>query len=213
MMAALDCFDVCIEGTGAHGALPHRGVDPVATAALAIGALQTIVSRNADPLKAAVVSVTKVHAGDTYNIIPDRARFGGGIRCFDPALREKLKTRLCEVVEGVAAACGARAAVEFVSAYPPVLNDERATATAAAAAAEVAGSAAVEAAAQPLLVSEDFSYMLEKRPGCFLFIGNGDGPGSCMVHNPGYDFNDDILAVGASYWVRLARNFLAAERA
>lgn len=216
MMAALDCFDVCIEGTGAHGALPHRGVDPIATAALAVGALQTIVSRNADPLQAAVVSVTKIHGGDTYNIIPDRTRFGGGIRCFDPDLRETLKRRLREVVDGVASACGARASVEFASSYPPVVNDERHTATAAAAAAEVAGPGAVDTAAPPVLGSEDFSYMLEKRPGCYLFIGNGagaGGAGGCMIHNPGYDFNDEILTVGASYWVHLARKFLAAARA
>lgn len=213
MMAALDCFDVSIDGTGAHGALPHRGVDPIATAALAVGAIQTIVSRNVDPLQAAVVSITKIHAGDAYNIIPQRATFGGGIRCFDAELREKLKTRLREVVDGVAGACGARASIEFVAAFPPVVNEDVNTRLAARSATDVVGADAVDTTAPPVLASEDFAYMLEQRPGCHLFIGNGTGAGGCMIHNPGYDFNDDILTIGASYWVRLAHNFLATERA
>jgi hippurate hydrolase len=209
MMASLDCFDIVIEGRGAHGALPHYGVDPIVAAAAVIEALQTIVSRNVDPLRAAVVSVTKIHAGDAHNIIPERAALGGGIRCFDPALRAFLRSRVDEVVTGVARAFGAQGRTEFVSEHPAVLNDPASTVLAARVAAGLVGDARVDAAAEPVLGSEDFAYMLERKPGCYVFIGNGAGEGSCMIHNPGYDFNDEILAIGASYWVRLAEAFLA----
>jgi amidohydrolase len=208
MMASLDCFDISIRGTGTHGALPHHGVDPISTAALLVNALQTIVSRNVDPLQAAVVSVAKIHAGDTHNIIPERASLGGGIRCFDAELRARLKRRLCDIADGVASACGAKADVEFGASFPPLVNDETNTRLAAEAAVRVAGAAAVQTAAAPVLASEDFAYMLEQRAGCYLFIGNGAGSGSCMIHNPGYDFNDAVLPVGASYWVRLVQRVL-----
>jgi amidohydrolase len=213
MMASLDCFDIIIEGRGTHGALPHHGVDPIVTAAAVIYALQTIVSRNVDPLRAAVVSVTKIRAGDAHNVIPEHAALGGGIRCFDPALRAFLRTRVAEIVVDVARSFGAHGRTEFVSEYPAVLNDPASTALAARVAADLVGSGRVDAAAEPILGSEDFAYMLERKPGCYVFIGNGAGEGSCMIHNPGYDFNDEILALGASYWVRLAQTFLAERSA
>lgn len=209
MMASLDCFDIIIEGRGAHGALPHHGVDPIVGAAAVIEALQTIVSRNVDPLRAAVVSVTKIHAGDAHNIIPERAELGGGIRCFDPALRRYLKSRVEEIVSGVAAALGARGRVEFVSEYPAVINDAASTMLAVRVARGLVGVGHVDPDAEPVLGSEDFAYMLERKPGCYIFIGNGAGEGSCMIHNPRYDFNDEILTLGASYWVKLAQSFLA----
>jgi hippurate hydrolase len=209
MMASLDCFNIVIEGRGAHGALPHHGVDPIVGAAAVIEALQTIVSRNVDPLRAAVVSVTKIHAGDAHNIIPERAELGGGIRCFDPALRRYLKSRVEEVVSGVAAALGARGRVEFVSEYPAVINDAASTMLAVRVARGLVGVGHVDPDAEPVLGSEDFAYMLERKPGCYIFIGNGAGEGSCMIHNPRYDFNDEILTLGASYWVKLAQSFLA----
>jgi len=211
IMASLDCFDIRIEGRGTHGALPHHGVDPIAAAAAVIEALQTIVSRNVDPLQPAVVSVTKIHAGDAHNVIPDRVELGGGIRCFDTHVRALLKRRVEEIVAGVAGALGARGHVEFVQEFPAVHNDPASAALAARVAAELVGGAGVDAAAAPVLGSEDFAFMLERKPGCFVFIGNGAGPGSCMIHNSGYDFNDEILAIGASYWVRLAQAFLAAQ--
>jgi hippurate hydrolase len=209
MMASLDCFNIVIEGRGAHGALPHHGVDPIVGAAAVIEALQTIVSRNVDPLRAAVVSVTKIHAGDAHNIIPERAELGGGIRCFDPALRRYLKSRVEEIVSGVAAALGARGRVEFVSEYPAVINDAASTMLAVRVARGLVGVGHVDPDAEPVLGSEDFAYMLERKPGCYIFIGNGAGEGSCMIHNPRYDFNDEILTLGASYWVKLAQSFLA----
>jgi len=208
MMASMDCFELSIQGRGAHGALPHQGVDPIATAAQVISALQSIVSRNVNPLDAAVVSVTKIHGGDAYNIIPDSVELAGAIRCFENAQRTMLKRRVVEVAQGICSAMGATASVDFVSSYPAVMNWEEPTALAAKVAASIAGSDRVDAAAAPVMGSEDFAYMLERIPGCYVLIGNGSGDGACMIHNPGYDFNDAILPLGASYWVRLAEAFL-----
>jgi hippurate hydrolase len=213
MMASLDCFDIRIRGRGAHGALPHHGVDPIATAAQLISALQTIVSRNVDPLRAAVISVTKIHAGDAYNIIPETLQLSGGIRCFEPELRETLKRRMGEVLEGVTRAAGADGTLEFVSGYPAVMNDPGSTRLAAAVAADIVGAEHVSANAEPVLGSEDFAFMLERNAGCYVFIGNGVEAGGCMIHNPRYDFNDEILTLGATYWVRLAQAFLAGHAA
>jgi len=209
MMASMDCFDIRIEGRGAHGALPHQGIDPIAAAAHVVTALQTIVSRNVDPLDAAVVSVTKIHAGDAHNIIPPAVQLGGAIRCFDKSLRELLKRRFVEVVRGVCEGLGTSAVIEFISEYPAVLNWPEQTQLAAEAAARVVGERRVDSSAAPVMGSEDFAYMLEQVPGSYVFIGNGTGEGTCMIHNPGYDFNDTILPIGASYWVRLAEAFLA----
>ena len=213
MMASLDCFDICIEGKGTHGALPHHGIDPILASASVVEAVQSIVSRNVDPLRAAVISVTKIHAGDAHNVIPERAELGGGIRCFDPNLRVYLRARLEEVVTGVAEAMNASASIEYVSTYPAVMNDVAATRLAADVASDIVGSQCVETQAEPVLGSEDFSYMLERKPGCYVFIGNGVDQGGCMIHNPGYDFNDEILCVGATYWVRLAQSFLSGAMA
>lgn len=208
MMASLDCFDIVIEGRGAHGALPHQGVDPVHAAAQVVTALQSIVSRNIDPLHAVVISVTRIHGGDAYNIIPDQVSLGGGIRCFDREVRELLKVRIAEVVEGVCTGLGARGAVDFVSGYPAVVNHPAAVGLAADVAAAIVGTENVDAESPPVLGSEDFAYMLEEKPGCYILIGNGAGDGTCMIHNPGYDFNDDVVTLGATYWVKLAQAFL-----
>ncbi len=209
MMASMDCFDIAIVGRGAHGALPHQGVDPVSTAAQVVTALQTIVSRNVNPLDAAVVSVTKIHGGDAHNIIPHEVRLSGAIRCFDKELRQLLRRRLVEIVNGVCESLGASAAIDFINEYPAVMNWDEPTKLAAKVAAGLVGSAKVDAASAPVMGSEDFAYMLEQIPGCYVFIGNGAGEGACMIHNPGYDFNDAILPLGASYWARLAETFLA----
>jgi hippurate hydrolase len=173
-----------------------------------ISALQSIVSRNVDPLSAAVISVTKVHGGDAHNIIPGQVLLGGGIRCFDRETRDLLRTRVVEVVEGVCSALGARGVVDFISGYPAVINGGAEVDLAADVAAAIVGAENVEADSEPVLGSEDFAYMLEEKPGCYVFIGNGAGAGTCMIHNPGYDFNDDIVTLGATYWVRLAQAFL-----
>jgi len=208
MMASMDCFDLQIRGRGAHGALPHHGIDPVAVAAQVVSALQSIVSRNVDPLEAAVISVTKIHGGDAHNIIPDSVQLGGAIRCFDKDLRVTLRRRVVETAEGVCEALGARATVDFVNEFPAVVNWPEQTELAASVAARVAGAENVDAASPPVMGSEDFAFMLERLPGCYVFIGNGAGDGACMIHNPGYDFNDAILPLGSSYWARLAETFL-----
>ncbi len=210
MMASMDCFDLRITGKGTHGALPQHGIDPIAVAAQVVSALQTIVSRNVDPLEAAVISVTTIHGGDAHNIIPDSVEIGGAIRCFDKDLRELLRRRLVETANGVCEALGARASIEFVNEFPAVLNWPEPTDLAASVAAEVAGRDNVDATARPVMGSEDFAFMLEQIPGSYIFIGNGSGDGACMIHNPGYDFNDAILPLGSSYWVRLAETFLRA---
>jgi amidohydrolase len=209
IMASLDRFAIELTGKGAHGALPHQGVDPVLAAAQLIVAVQSIVSRNVDPRAAAVVSITRVHAGDADNVIPERAELGGGFRCFDASVRAIVKSRLEELAHGVAAAFGARAAVKFGLAFPALVNTPRHTELAASAAAAVAGRERVATDFAPVLASEDFAFMLEKRPGCYVFIGNGEGLGGCSIHHPEYDFNDRILTLGATYWVRLAQAFCA----
>lgn len=208
LMASLDTFDIRIAGHGAHGAAPQDGVDPVAAAAQVVTALQTIVSRNVDPLKSAVISVTRIHGGDADNVIPPEVRLGGGIRSFDPEVRALLCRRLAEVVEGVCASLGASGAVEFTARYPAVINAAESTSLALETAAAIVGEANVDTQSGPVMVSEDFAYLLEASTGCFIFIGNGGGDGGCMIHNPGYDFNDGILTLGATYWARLAQGFL-----
>jgi amidohydrolase len=208
MMASLDCFDIKITGHGTHGALPHHGIDPVTAAAQVVTALQTIVSRNADPLRPAVVSVTKIHGGEAHNIIPGEVTLGGGIRCFDRDMRELLKSRVVEIVEGVCDSLGAKGSVDFALAFPAVMNGAEEVSMAARVASGIVGEENVNTDADPVLGSEDFAFMLEEIPGCYIFIGNGAGEGSCMIHNPGYDFNDKAAALGATYWVRLAQYYL-----
>jgi hippurate hydrolase len=208
MMASLDCFDIVIEGEGTHGALPHKGVDPIVAAAHVVTALQSIVSRNVNPLGVGVVSVTQIHAGDAYNVLPGRVELAGGVRSFDPDVRSSLLKRVEELTAAVAAAFNATATVTWQISFPPVINRAEHTAIAASAAMQVAGEANVSTDSEPSLGSEDFAYMLEEKPGCYLFIGNGSTTGGCVIHNPAYDFNDDILALGASYWVRLTEQYL-----
>ena len=208
MMASLDTFDIRIAGKGAHGATPQDGVDPVAAAAQVISAVQTIVSRNVDPLKSSVISVTRIHGGDADNVIPPEVILGGGIRSFDAEVRALLCRRLVEVVEGVCASLGASGTVKFKTRSPAVINEGDSTSLAAKTAAGIVGEANVDADADPVMVSEDFGYLLDASTGCFMLIGNGAAGGGCMIHNPGYDFNDDILTLGASYWARLAQDFL-----
>ncbi len=213
LMASMDCFDIEVSGRGGHGALPHQATDAVLAAANIVVASHAIVSRNVDPLEAAAISVTRLHGGDSHNVLPDTVLLSGAIRCFDPALRQTLKDRLAAVVDGVSAAVGTTASVEYVNEFPAVVNWDEPTVIAQATAEALVGPANVDSDAPPVMVSEDFSFMLERIPGCFVFIGNGPGHGGCGIHNSRYDFNDDILPVGASYWCRLVERFLATDHA
>ena len=208
MMAGGGFFDITVVGRGAHGARPESGVDPVVAASHIAAALQTIVSRNVRPVDTAVVSVTRFHAGDAYNVIPERAVIGGTVRAFDGATLALIEQNMRRIASGVAGGLGASAELDFRSLFPPLVNDAAETAFIADAAAELVGADNVDRDSALVMASEDFSYMLNRRPGAYIRIGNGDEPGACQVHNPGYDFNDAILPHGASLFARLAERKL-----
>ena len=205
MMAAADYITIDIEGVGGHAARPHLGVDTVLVGAHIITAIQSIVSRNVDPLKSAVVSITMVQAGNTDNVIPQTVRLRGTARSLSEDVREMLEKRLHMVVEGTAEAFGAKAKLTYRRNYPVLVNHERETAFAASVASEIAGAKHVDTTLPPMMGAEDFSYMLNARPGAFIWLGNGDSAG---LHHPAYNFNDDAILFGTSYWVRLVETAL-----
>ncbi|BCP55284.1 amidohydrolase [Kaistia sp. 32K] len=206
IMAATDEFNFVIAGHGAHAAKPHASIDPIVVGTQLVQAMQTIVSRSVDPLASVVVSVTKFHAGEAHNIIPETAYLGGTVRTLTPETRDLAEKRIREIAAGIAAVYGARIEVDYDRNYPVTVNHAANATFAADVAAEVVGADRVERDVAPMMGGEDFSYMLEKRPGAFIFIGNGDSAG---LHNPAYDFNDEALPIGASYWVRLVETSLA----
>ena len=209
-MAGFDTFDLVVQGKGAHGALPHTGVDPIVVQAHLVTALQSIVSRNINPLESAVLSVTQVHGGDAYNIIPERVRIGGTVRSFTPSVQDHIENSIRRIAHQVGSAFDAEISVTYERRYPALVNDANHMAVCHQAAAEVCGEDNVQVGVPPTMASEDFAFMLQQKPGCYVNIGNGEGmDGGCVVHNPSYDFNDRILALGASYWVRLAHIALA----
>jgi amidohydrolase len=209
MMAAFDIFEITVQGKGSHAALPHLGIDPVVAAAQIATGLQTITSRNMHPLDSAVVSVTQIHGGDTWNVIPDEVVLRGTTRSFKPAVQDAIEAAIRRIAEGVASAMGARVAVRYERRYPPTVNSAAEAAVAAAIASEVVGEANVDRELTPTMGSEDFAFMLQVKPGAYLFIGNGTGDKAVGLHNPHYDFNDEILPIGASYWAKLVERVLA----
>jgi len=206
IMAAADHLQIQIDGKGGHAARPHLSIDTILVGAQMINQLQSIVARNVDPLESAVVSVCTFQAGHADNVIPQHALLRGTARSFTPQVRELLHNRIGQLVEGTARMYGASAKVTYTSGYPVVVNHERQTAFAADVAREIAGKDKVDTAVPPVMGAEDFSFMLQERPGAFIFVGNGDSAG---LHHPAYDFNDDTIPVGTSYWVRLAETALA----
>ena len=200
LMASVDTAFVYITGRGGHGATPHETVDPVIAVVGMVQAIQTIIPRNVHALDEAVISVTQIHAGTASNIIPEEAMFCATIRCFKPDVRALLKKRFYEIVEGHAAAYGVSARIDYDWGYPATINHEDETDFAAGVAREVVGPEAVDARANREMGSEDFSYMLEARPGAYLFLGTGPGAG---LHHAAYDFNDEVSPVGASFFARL----------
>ena len=209
MMAACDEFEITVEGTGAHGAMPHLGIDPIVAAAQIVTGLQSIVARTMDPLEAGVVSVTKIHGGDAFNVIPQAVELAGTVRTFKPEVRETIAAGIERIATSTAAALGARANVTVEGRFPATVNTAEETARAEAAAQAVVGAERVHNDLAPCMGSEDFAYMLRARPGSYVWIGNGAGAGGCFLHNPGYDFNDEVLPVGASYWATLVERELA----
>ena len=212
MMAAFDTFDLKIVGSGSHAAMPHQGVDSIVTASQVVTALQTIASRNIDALDAVVVSVTQIHGGDAYNILPNAVELKGTVRTFKDSVRDGVEPAMRRIAAGICAAAGATMELDYHRRYPSTVNHVEETELAAAAAAAVVGDANIDRHPAPSMGSEDFAYMLRERPGCYVWLGNGMAEGGCMLHNPGYDFNDEILSVGASYWATLVEQFLPEER-
>ncbi|HVL70426.1 MAG TPA: M20 aminoacylase family protein [Beijerinckiaceae bacterium] len=208
MMAAADRFDILVEGKGGHAARPHECVDTLLVATQIVGAVQSIVSRNVDPLESAVVSVCALHAGDTYNVIPQTAKIMGTVRTLTPAVRDLVEERFKAVVAAVAATYGATAQVDYRRGYPVTFNHPEQTAFMAKVAAEIGGEQAVDTTVAPLMGAEDFSYMLEERPGAYIFLGNGDTAG---VHHPKYDFNDAAIPYGVSLFARLVETGMPAR--
>ncbi len=208
-MASYDMFEITITGKGSHGAMPHHGLDPVVIGAELVQKLQTVVSRNVDPLQPAVLSVTQFHSGSAYNIIPNEAMLAGTVRCFTPEVQAQMEQRIRTLCEGTALSHGVRIEVRYERRYPPTINSAKETAFCTEIAQSLVGADKVNTDPKPAMGSEDFAWMLLEVPGCYIWIGNGaDGAGSCMVHNPGYDFNDSILTTGAAYWVKLVESAL-----
>ena len=207
LMAATAEFVITVQGNGGHAAMPHTTVDPIVIGSQIVSALQSVVSRNADPIESLVVSVTKFHAGDAFNVIPGTAELVGTVRTLKSEMNRLAEERMRAVCEGIAAAYGATVTVKYDSNYPVTFNNAEEAEFAGMIATEIAGEKNVDTNTEPVMGGEDFSYMLEARPGAFIFIGNGDTAG---LHNPGYDFNDEVIPHGVSYWVRLAETALAA---
>ncbi|HEV7435358.1 MAG TPA: M20 aminoacylase family protein [Pseudorhizobium sp.] len=206
IMAAPDKFAITIKGRGGHAAQPHRTVDPILIGSQIVGSLQAIAARNADPLQSVVVSVTRFEAGTTHNIIPDTAMLVGTVRSLSEEVRDLAEMRIRQIVEGLALAHGATVEIHYERNCPVTVNHDRETENAIRAATEVVGSSNLDPDVDPSMAGEDFAYMLKCRPGAFIFIGNGD---SAPLHNPGYDFSDEALAYGISYWVRLTEQRLS----
>ena len=209
-MASSDYASIRLEGFGGHGAMPHRTADPIVAAASIVMALQTIVSRNIDPLHAAVVTVGALHAGKANNVIPASAVLELSVRALDREVRATIERRIKALVAAQAESFGVQAHVDWKPGYAVLVNTPTETAFAREVATELVGAGQVTLQGPPLTASEDFAFMLERVPGSYLLIGNGIGEGGCMVHNPGYDFNDDNIGVGSAYWVLLTERFLPA---
>lgn len=205
LLAGVDEFTIEITGVGGHGAMPFQTRDPVVTAASVVQALQTIVSRNVDALDRLVVSVTQIHTGSAMNIVPETAILNGTVRYFDKVVQAVVKERMAEIVEYQAKSFGMTATLNYIEGYPPTVNHPEQAEFAAEVAREVVGAEAVDIDSPPIMPGEDFSYMLEARPGAYLFLGQGDTPG---CHHPKYDFNDTIAPVGASFFARLVEKAL-----
>ena len=208
-LASSDTVRVTVHGVGGHGAMPHLARSPVNAACAIIEALNDFVAQEINAQNAATFTVGRIRGGDAINVIPDSVEFAGTVRSFTQSVRDQFAEGLERIVAGICAARGIAADAVYEKNYPPLVNSEEETGIAARAAAKVVGAENVDAAGPRVMGSEDFAFMLLKRPGNYVMIGNGDGEyGSCMVHNPHYDFNDEILPIGATYWVELARELL-----
>lgn len=216
MMASSNEFEVTVRGKGAHAAQPQKGIDPVMIAVQIAQSWQTIISRNVNPLEPAVLSLTQIHSGSATNVIPDDAKLIGTVRTFSTEVLDLIESRMEKIARSTASAFDAEIEFEFKRNYPPLINHENETQFAIEVMRDLVGKARVDAEVEATMGAEDFAYMLQAKPGCYVFLGNGDGQhrsfghglGPCNLHNPSYDFNDDLLPIGASYWVRLVQAYL-----
>jgi amidohydrolase len=216
MMASSNEFEVIIKGKGAHAAQPHKGIDPVMIAVQIAQGWQTILTRNKNPIDAGVLSITQIHAGSATNVIPDEASLIGTVRTFSTSVLDLIEQRMRSIAEHTAAAYDAQIDFQFNRNYPPLINHAKETAFAIDVMQSVVGTNNVDTQVEPTMGAEDFAFMLQEKPGCYVFIGNGEGGhrdsghglGPCNLHNPSYDFNDELLPIGATYWVKLAESFL-----
>ncbi|MDT8989939.1 M20 aminoacylase family protein [Curvibacter sp. APW13] len=216
VMASSNEFKIVLHGKGGHAAMPHTTIDPVPVACQLVLAYQTIVSRNVRPIDSAVVSVTMVHAGEATNVIPDTVELQGTVRTFSLAVLDQVEQRMRDIAQHLGAAHGVRVEFEFARNYPPTINTDAEAAFARQVMAQLVGEERV-LAQEPTMGAEDFAYMLQAKPGCYAFLYNGDGShrdlghagGPCTLHNPSYDFNDALIPLGATYWVRLVESWLA----
>lgn len=207
-MAAADTLDITITGKGTHAAFPHLGDDVMVAASHLVTALQTVASRTTDPMESVVVSITQIHAGETYNIIPEEVVLKGTVRSFKKEIQEQAREAVERVAAGIGTSFGVTVDVGYTYGYPATVNDVAESDFAVHVAADVVGADNVFTDLAPKMGAEDFSFMLNEKPGCYIWIGNGPGEGGCYLHNPNYDFNDEALAIGASYWARLVEKRL-----
>lgn len=218
MMASSNEFEVTVVGKGAHAAQPYKGIDPIMAAIQIAQAWQTIITRNRNPVDAAVLSITQIHAGSATNVIPDQATLIGTVRTFTVDMLDVIEQRMHDIARHTAAAFGAQIEFRFKRNYPPLINHEKETRFAIEVMRSIVGEDKVDAQTEPTMGAEDFAFMLQEKPGCYVFIGNGEGDhraeghdlGPCNLHNASYDFNDDLLPLGATYWVRLAEAYMRA---
>ncbi len=210
VMACADSIDITVRGHGAHAAMPHQGSDVILAASHLITALQAVSARATDPLEALVVSITRFHAGEAYNILPEVAHLGGTVRAFSVSLQDQAEALLNRICAGVGVAFGVQIQLKYQRGYPPTLNTPEAAERCAEVAAAVVGPSQVRRDLPPSMGAEDFAYFLRERPGCYVWLGNGPGEGGCTLHNPHYDFNNDALPHGIRYWVALTEALLPA---
>ena len=210
MMASFDIFEITLTGRGTHAAMPHNGRDPVVAGSALVQALQTIVSRNTHPVEAGVVSVTQFHGGDTWNVTPGEVVLRGTTRAFKPEVQDLIQRRMGEICDGIGATYDCTVKLWYDRRYPPTVNSPAEAALAREVLEGLVGAENVRTNETPTMGAEDFAFMLQVKPGCYIWIGNGPGEGGCILHNPAYDFNDEILTLGASYWVRLVDRCLGA---
>ncbi len=216
MMASSNEFHVVVKGRGAHAAQPHKGIDPVMIAVQIAQSWQTIITREKSPLDTAVLSITQIHAGSATNVIPDQATLVGTVRTFNTPVLDLIERRMREIAQHTAAAFNADVDFAFERNYPPLINHAKETAFAVQVMQALVGADQVDASVEPTMGAEDFAFLLQEKAGCYVFLGNGDGEhregghglGPCQLHNASYDFNDTLLPIGTSYWVRLAERSL-----